>query len=152
MNAAAGKSSAKKLLILRVLLKLMVGVAVLVSAWIAFRFIFNFPTYDNRRAKTIPVQDLQVGDSLTTQWAGRELLVYKKSASQYLVVNQRSPEFSCLLKLIENGADKKKLLEDSCTGDVFDLDGVVLPGQRATRNLLPLPYEINSQGALLLAR
>lgn len=150
MNSAPRGASAKRLLLLRVLLKLMAWLALLVVLWIAFRFVFNFPAYDSRRDKTVAVQHLKVGESLATEWAGRKLLVYKKSSSNFLVVYQRSPEFSCLLQLTDEGGET--LLEDSCTGDVFNLAGEVLPGQRATRNLQPLHYEINAQGALLLAR
>jgi len=64
------------------------------------------------------------------------------------VIYQRSPEFSCLLELITSGT--KTLLQDSCTGDLFDLDGKVLPEQRAIRNLKPLRYELKSDGALVL--
>jgi len=126
----------------------MAWLALVVSLWIAFRFVFNFPAYDNRRDKTISVQQLKVGESLTTDWSGRELLVLKKTASEYLVIYQRSPEFSCLLQLTKT--NDGTLLQDSCTGDLFDLAGQVLPEQRAKRNLQPLKYSVNPQGAIVL--
>ena len=148
MNAERARSSAKRLLLLRVMLKLMAWLALVMVIWTAFRFIFNFPEYDNRRDKTIAVQQLAVGDVLLTDWAGRELLVLKKSATEFLVIYQRSPEFSCLLELSTVG--EKALLQDSCTGDLFDLNGKVLPEQRTTRNLKPLSYELKPDGALVL--
>jgi len=135
--------SAKRVLLLRVMLKLMAWLALLAIIWTAFRYIFNFPEYDNRIDKSVSVQRLQDGEFISIDWAGQEVLILKKSAADYLVVYQRSPEFSCLVELVDNH------LQDPCNGDLFDLNGLVLPAQRTARNLRKVDYELLADGAKL---
>lgn len=121
-------------------------VAIKLLSWFAFfsiiifslRYVFNVQTQPRAGTQTFNVASLAIHESLSFTRVGREMLLLRTGAERFLLVHQRSPEFSCLLEVSADAAGV--FLKDPCSGDLFDLQGRVLPGQRASRDLNALPY------------
>lgn len=102
------------------------------------RYVFNVQTHPRAGTQALNVASLEIHKSLTFTRLGRELLLLRTGVDSFLLVHQRSPEFSCLLEVSAEAAGT--FLKDPCTGDLFDLEGRVLSGQRASRDLKVLAY------------
>ncbi len=139
--------SAKQLR-LRVALKLLAWFALLCIVLFSLRYVFNVPTQPRGGTQALDVATLAINQSLSFSRLGREMLLVRRSADDFLLVYQRSPEFGCLLVL--SVGQKEANLKDPCTGDLFDLQGKVLPNQRAKRDLKPLPYRWLSPDKVLV--
>ena len=127
-----------KQLRLRVALKLLASFAFLCILLFSLRYVFNVQSQPRGGSQKIDVKTLELYEAISFTRVGKELMLVRTGPESFLLVNQRSPEFSCLLEVsLEQAA---VFLKDPCTGDLFDLEGKVLTGQRTKRNLSPLPY------------
>lgn len=123
---------------MRVALKLLAGFAFFCILLFSLRYVFNVQSQPRGGSQKIDVKNLELYEAISFTRVGKELMLVRTGSESFLLVNQRSPEFSCLLEI--SPEQTVPLLKDPCTGDLFDLKGKVLPDQRAKRNLTPLPY------------
>ena len=133
---------------LRVALKLLTAFAFVCILIFSLRYVFNVQSQPRGGSQKIDVATLGLYQAKSFTRVGKELLLVRTGQDSFLLVNQRSPEFSCLLEI--SVEQTKALLKDPCTGDLFDLQGKVLPNQRAKRNLSLLPYRWQPPATVLV--
>ena len=133
---------------LRVALKLLTAFALVCILIFSLRYVFNVQSQPRGGSQKIDVATLELYQTKSFTRVGKELLLVRTGQDRFLLINQRSPEFSCLLEM--SVEQTQALLKDPCTGDLFDLEGKVLPNQRAKRNLSPLPYRWQPPATVLV--
>jgi len=84
---------------LRVALKLLTAFALVCILIFSLRYVFNVQSQPRGGSQRIDVATLELYQAKSFTRVGKELLLVRKGQDSFLLVNQRSPEFSCLLEM-----------------------------------------------------
>jgi len=148
-----------KRLLLRLLLKMMAGVAVLMLVWVLFSAAFQRPNLPRLPSLWVDLHELAEGEVMFVQWQQHRLLILHRSAKIRAALKRKSEreragaysvlfavgELNCPLKYQAEGDE----FIDLCDGSRYDVAGRVLPNQAAGEDLRVPVYRLENGGLLL---
>lgn len=134
----------RRLLRLAVLIFALVAIAMFVRVGLKMAFYAPATTPPENRI-SVGVDRLQPGQAVEVQAAGRDLIVIKTGAQQFVVLALRSPVLGCPVQY----EPARKQLEDACNGDLYDVHGNLLQGVYPGRNLQQFRSELSAESDTL---
>jgi len=165
------KTQAKRLL-LRLLLKLMAGSALLMLLWVLFAAAFQRPDLPRMATLWVDLREVSVGEVVFVQWRQHRVLILRRTAEMQSVLErgaerERAGDYSVLLAvgalncpLRYQAADGRFFLGqpwlggfvDLCDGSRYDVAGRVFKDQAAGEDVHVPAYRLDNGGLLLGAK